>query len=82
MFRKLVKSGDIEIDGQRYPLRYFVQSTSRGAKRFSCEILLGASDQIIIDEDSMTSLESKVARLAPAMVYSRLLASGRGPVAA
>ena len=31
------------------------------------------TDRIILDGDSMTSLESRVARLAPATVYSRLL---------
>ncbi|CAN5558246.1 hypothetical protein BH23ACI1_BH23ACI1_20380 [soil metagenome] len=82
MFRKLVKTGEIEIEGQRYAARYFVQETSRGTSRFSCEFLLGAADQIIIDDDSMTSLEWKVERLAPATVYSRFLAWGRRPVAA
>jgi hypothetical protein len=38
-------------------------------------VLLGAADHIILDDDSMTSLESKVVRLAPATVYSRLLAA-------
>jgi hypothetical protein len=33
------------------------------------------SDRIIIDDDSMPSLESRVERLAPATVYSRLLAA-------
>jgi hypothetical protein len=37
--------------------------------------VIDAVDRIILDDDSMTSLESKVARLVPAMVYSRLLAA-------
>ena len=82
MFRKFVKTDEIDIDGQRYVLRYYVQKTSRGVRRFSCEVWLGAADQIIIDDDSMTSLESKVERLAPALVYSRLLAAARPSVAA
>ena len=73
MFRKMVKTADIDIDGRSYPLRYFEQQTARGARRYSCEVLLG-SDCIILDDDSLTSLESKVARLAPATVYSRMLA--------
>ena len=44
------------------------------ARRFSCEVVLEAADRIIVDDDSLTSLESKVARLVPATIYSRLLA--------
>jgi hypothetical protein len=75
MFRKLVTTGEVEIDGRAYTLRYYEQKTVRGGRRYSCEVLLGASDRIILDDDSMTSLESKVMRLAPATVYSRLLAA-------
>lgn len=75
MFRKLVKTSRVAIDGQRYVLQYFEQETMRGIRRFSCEVLLSATDRIIIDGDSMSSLEPRVARLAPATVYSRLLAA-------
>ena len=75
MFRKLLHTVDIEIDGRPYPIRYYEQETIRGGRRYSCEVLLGAGDRIILDDDSMMSLESKVARLAPATVYSRLLAA-------
>lgn len=81
MFRKLVKTAEIEIDGRSYPLRYYRQRTIRGGYRFSCEVVLDATDHIILDDDAMTSLESKVARLAPATVYSRLLATGRSAAA-
>ena len=74
MFRKMVHTAAIEIDGHSYELRYYEQRTARGTCRYSCEVLLGAADRIIVDDDSMTSLESKVTRLAPATVYSRLLA--------
>ena len=75
MFRKLVKTAEIEIEGQRYGMKYFELKTVRGGRRYSCEILLGAADRIIVDDDTMTSLESRVARVAPATVYSRLLAA-------
>jgi hypothetical protein len=81
MFRKPVKVTEIEIEGHRYTARYFEQKTVRGGCRFSCEVTIDAGDRIIVDDDSMTSLESKVERLAPATVYSRLLA-GRPSVAA
>lgn len=75
MFRKLVKASEIEVDGMAYTLRFYELRTLRGGRRFSCEVLLGAADHIILDDDSMTSLESKVVCLAPATVYSRLLAA-------
>ena len=81
MFRKLVKT-EMDVDGTAYAVRYFEQTTARGARRFSCEVLLGAGDRIILDDDSMTSLEAKVARLAPATIYSRLLAARPSIVAA
>lgn len=77
MFRKLVKATEVEIEGQQYVTRYYEQQTARGARRYSCEVLLGAADRIILDDDSMMSLESKMARLVPATVYSRLLAARR-----
>jgi hypothetical protein len=74
MFRKLVKTGELEIEGRTYIVRYFEQRTARGGRRYSCEVVLEAADRIIVDDDSLTSLESKVARLVPATIYSRLLA--------
>jgi hypothetical protein len=73
MFLKLIKTSHIEVDGRSYPVRFFEQRTGRGARRYSCEVVLGGSDRIIIDDDSMMSLESRVECLAPATVYSRLL---------
>jgi hypothetical protein len=81
MARTLVATGDVEVDGRTYAMRYYVQKTLRGSRRYSCEVLLGASDRIIVDDDSMASLESKVSRLVPATVYSRVLAA-RASVAA
>jgi hypothetical protein len=82
MFRKLVNATEIEIDGTAYAVRYYELTTLRGGRRCSCEVLLGAADRIILDDDSMSSLESRVARLAPATVYSRLLAARLSIVAA
>lgn len=81
MFRKLIESGDLEVEGRRYQTHYFEHKTARGARRFSCEVLLTAGDRIILDDDSMTSLQAKVARLAPATVYSRVLAARRSVAA-
>lgn len=75
MFLKLVKTAQIEVDGRVYPLRYYEQRTGRGTRRYSCEVLLGPFDRIIIDDDTLSALELKVECLAPATVYSRLLAA-------
>ncbi len=74
MFRTLVKTDTLAIDEQAYPVRYFEVRTLRGGRRYSAELLLSADDRIILDDDSMTTLEAKTRRLVPATVYSRLLA--------
>jgi len=81
MLRKLVKTTVIEVDDHLYHVRYLELKTVRGMRRYSAEVLLGPDDRIIFDDDSMSGLESKVDRLMPATIYSRLLA-GRPPVAA
>lgn len=75
MFLKLVKTAEVEVDGRCYPIRFYEQRTGRGTRRYSCEVLLNPSDRVIIDDDSLPSLESRVERLAPATIYSRLLAT-------
>jgi hypothetical protein len=74
MFRTLVKSDAIDIETHRVTVRYFEVRTMRGARRYSAEILLGPGDRIILDDDSVTTLEARAARLVPATLYSRLLA--------
>ena len=75
MFRKHLQTGQIEVDGRTFVAHYFEQKTARGTRRFSCEVLLDAGDRIIIDDDSLTSLQARIARLAPATIFSRALAA-------
>lgn len=82
MFRKLLQTAQIDVDGDVYVAHYFEQKTARGSRRFSCEVVLDACDRIIIDDDSLMSLQAKIARLAPATIYSRVLASKGSSVAA
>jgi len=82
MFRKLLHTGQIDVDGRVFVVHYFEHKTARGSRRFSCEVVLDAGDRIILDDDSVTSLQAKIARLAPATIYSRALASKRPSVAA
>lgn len=80
MFKTLVKTESLEIEDRLLSIRYFELRTLRGARRYSAEILLGPGDRIILDDDSVTNLELRAARLAPATVYSRMLA-GRATAA-
>ena len=73
-FQKLVRTGDIEIEGQAYTVSYFEATAPRGPQRFSAELLLGPGDRIIVDGSSLGDLEWRVTRLVPATLYSRALA--------
>ena len=75
MFRKLIKTANIDVGEHTYSVRYYEAKTLRGARRYSSEVILGPEDRVILDDDSMNSLESKLARLVPATVYSRMLAA-------
>ena len=74
-FQTLIRTEEIEIDGQAYPVRYFETETARGARRYNCEVVLSASDHIIFDGSSLADLTWRVARLAPATLVSRALAA-------
>ena len=74
MFRTLVKTEAVAVEEHSYPVRYFEQKTLRGLQRFSAEIVLGPGDRIILDDDSVITLEARATRLVPATVYSRMLA--------
>jgi hypothetical protein len=81
MFWKLLETGELEVDGQMFVVHYFELRTVRGTRRYSCEVVLDAGDRIILDDDSLTSLQAKIARLAPATIYSRALAAKRSVAA-
>lgn len=81
MFRKLLETGELDVDGRMFIVHYFELRTARGARRYSCEVVLDAGDRIILDDDSLVSLQAKIARLAPATIYSRALAAKRSVAA-
>jgi hypothetical protein len=74
MLRTLVKTEAVAVDNQSFSVCYFEQRTLRGLRRYSAEIFLGPGDRIILDDDSVTNLETRATRLVPATVYSRMLA--------
>ena len=74
MLRTLLKTGEFAIEHYTVAVRYFESKTPRGCRRYSAEIVLGPDDHVILDDDSVTTLEARMVRLVPATVYSRLLA--------
>jgi hypothetical protein len=74
--RELVRTAELEVEGRRCALRYFELRTARGGRRYSCDVILDGADRIILDDDSLANLETRVARLAPALVLSRAIAGG------
>lgn len=82
MLRKLVKTTRIDLEGRSCDVRFFELRTASGGRRYSSEMMLGAEDRIILDDDTMTGLESKVDRLVPAALWSRMLAAKAPTVAA
>ena len=82
MFRTLLHTGHVDADGRSYVVHYFELRTARGGRRCSCELVLDARDRIILDDDSMTTLQMKMTRLVPALIFSRALASRAASVAA
>ena len=81
MFRTLLKTDALAIADQTFSVTYFELRTVRGARRYSAEILLGPGDRVILDDDSVTNLETRTTHLVPATLYSRLLAGRRATAA-
>jgi hypothetical protein len=74
MLRRLVKTESLTVQNRVFDVRYFEVRTLRGLKRYSAEIMLGPEDRIILDDDSVSTLEARAARLVPATLASRRLA--------
>ena len=74
MDRTLVKTESIAVDDRTVQVRFFSSRTPRGLRRYSAEIVLAPGDRVILDDDSVVSLEVRAMRLVPATVYSRVLA--------
>ena len=75
----LLKTEALTIDDELFSVRYVELRTPRGDLRYSAEIVVGPDDRIILDGDSLTNLEARAMRLAPATVYSRRLARAGSP---
>jgi len=75
LVQTLIKTEEIEIEGQAYTISYFEATTPRGTRRYSSELVIGPGDRIIVDGSSLGDLTWRVARLAPATLFSRALAA-------
>ena len=71
--KTLLKSDDFAVANHHVAVQYFEARTRRGGRRYSAEILLDSGEHIILDGDSVKSLEIRATRLVPATIYSRRL---------
>lgn len=69
----LIKTTTLAIDDRSYAVRYFEARTPRGGRRYSAEIVLNGMDRFILDDDSLSSLETRTTRVVPATLESRTL---------
>lgn len=73
MFQKLIKKTNLDVAERTLSVRYDETRTLHGAARFSAEVVFQPEDHIILDADSVNRLETQVASLLHASVYSRTL---------
>lgn len=78
MLGMLVKTDVVEVANRKYAVRYYRTTTSHGRHRYSSEVVLGPDDCVILDDDSLRGLETRLANLVTASVHSRsLVTKGR-----
>jgi hypothetical protein len=77
----LIKTECLEIGEHTYTVCYYEMTTPRGTHRYSSEIVLGAGDRVILDDDSVSGLGLKLSRVVPLTVCGRLLAARVSPAA-
>ncbi|MEO2197936.1 MAG: hypothetical protein ABGY72_17855 [bacterium] len=73
MFQKLIKKTNLDVEERTLSVRYDETRTLHGDARFSAEVVFQPEDHIILDADSVNRLETQVASLLHASVYSRTL---------
>jgi len=55
-------------------ITYFKSTNLEGKVRYSSEIIFRSGDKVIIDDKTLSRLESKINLLIPASIYSRVIA--------
>ncbi len=77
MFQKLIKKTSLAVEEHTLSVHYYETRTLHGDPRFSAEVVFHPQDHMILDADSVNRLETQIASLVHASVYSRaLLGSG------
>jgi len=61
------------VEERTLSIRYYETRTLHGDARFSAEVVFQPEDHIILDADSVNHLETQVASLLHASMYSRTL---------
>jgi len=75
MFQKLIKKTNLNIEERTFSVCYYETRTMNGTPRFSAEVVFHPRDHMIVDADSVTGLETKLAYLVHASFYGRMLAN-------
>ena len=73
MFQKLIKKTSSAVDECTHSVHYYETRTLHGDPRFSAEVVFHPQDHMILDADSVNRLETQVAILVHASMYSRAL---------
>ena len=80
MFQKLIRKTNLDIEERTFSVCYYETRTINGTPRYSAEVVFHPRDHMILDADSVTGLETKLACLAHASFYGRMLAETGTPV--
>ena len=73
MFQRLIKTTNLDIEEKTFSVCYYKTRTMHGGSRYSAEVVFHPEDHMILDADSVNGLETKLASLVRASIYSRLL---------
>ena len=80
MIQKLIKQTRLDVEERTFSVCYYETRKLNGASRYSAEVVFHPRDHMILDADSVTGLESKLASLVRASFYGRMLADTASPV--
>ena len=75
MFPKLIKKANLEVEERTFSVCFYETRTLNGSPRYSAEVVFRPKDHMILDADSVNSLEAKLASHVAASLYSRTLAA-------
>ena len=77
MFQRLIKTTALDVGEQTFSVYYYETTTMSGASRYSAEVVFHPKDHMILDADSISSLETRLACLVRASFLGRSLVDAR-----